>query len=180
MYVPTSACQASHHQCQTAEYVVIITGRELRGRVAGHDIYRATDFDVLPLNPNITIQHPPHPVEGHLLALLRSHLSGGFFLFSYGWDLTRRLQAQWDNRVEDEKKAFWQVVSISLTSLHGMISSPFTSHRRTTDSSGISRWPTLFNALLLISSLRFLQTRLIECNVKQNVSNSHQKSHHLT
>ncbi|KAF9023437.1 hypothetical protein BDZ89DRAFT_1069917 [Hymenopellis radicata] len=116
-----------------SEYVVIITGRELRGRISGHDIYRATDFDILPLNPNITIQHPPHPVEGHLLALLRSHLATGFFLFSYGWDLTRRLQAQWNTRAEDQTKAFWQVADDRF----------------------------FWN--------RFLQTRLIESNVKQDL-----------
>lgn len=92
--------------------MVTITGRESRGRIAGHDIYKASEFDVLPLNPNISIHHPPHPVEGHLLALLKSHLASGTFLFSYGWDLTRRLQAQWETRVEDEHKPFWQTVRV--------------------------------------------------------------------
>jgi hypothetical protein len=72
-----------------------MTGREQRGRLMGHEVYRATDFDILPLNPNISVHYPPHPVEGHLLALVRSHLNGSFLLFSYGWDITTRLQAQW-------------------------------------------------------------------------------------
>jgi len=76
----------------------------------GHDIYRATDFDILPL-ANISAHVPPHPVEGHLLGLLRSHLRGGNFLFSYSWDLTRRMELQWETREMDSGKAFWEVVS---------------------------------------------------------------------
>ncbi|KAK0245926.1 SacI homology domain-containing protein [Armillaria nabsnona] len=116
-----------------SEYVIIITGREPRGRIAGQDVYRATDFDMLPLNPNISVQHPPHPVEGHLLALLRSHLYGGVFLFSYGWDLTRRLQLQWEHREHDANKASWEVADDRF----------------------------FWN--------RFLQTRLIDANAKQDL-----------
>ncbi|KAF8898432.1 SacI homology domain-containing protein [Infundibulicybe gibba] len=90
------------------EYIIIITGRELRGRIMGHEVYRAVDFDILPLNPNVSVSNPPHPVEGHFLALARSHLYGGNFLFSYEWDLTRRLQAQYKNRDGDVNKAFWE------------------------------------------------------------------------
>lgn len=94
----------------TAEYLVILTGRELRGRIMGQDVYRATDFDILPLNPNVTVYNPPHPVEGHLLALLRSHLFGGFFLFSYGFDITRRLQVQFETEEQVTNKGLWEVV----------------------------------------------------------------------
>ena len=92
-------CLAHARESQTdsripAEYVLIITGRELRGRFMGHNVYRATDYDVLPLNPDVSVQNPPNAVEAHLLALVRSHLYGGYFLYSYGWDLTRRLQAR--------------------------------------------------------------------------------------
>jgi len=81
-----------------------------------HDIYRATSFDILPINPNISSHNPPHPVEAHLLALVRSHLHAGNFLFSYQWDLTRRLQSQWEMREKDGQKAFWQTVRL-VTSL---------------------------------------------------------------
>jgi hypothetical protein len=91
-----------------AEYVIVLTGRELRGRLMGHAIYRSVEFEVLPLNPNISVQHPPHPVEAHLLALVRSHLQSGFFLFSYTWDLTRRLQTQW--KTQEQDKCMWKVV----------------------------------------------------------------------
>jgi hypothetical protein len=97
-----------------AEYVIVMTGREHRARLMGHDIYRAADFDILPLNPNVSVQNPPHPVEGHLLALVRSHLFGGHFLFSYGWDLSRRLQAQWQDRDNEGKMALWEVVSAEI------------------------------------------------------------------
>jgi len=92
-----------------AEYVVIMTGREQRGCLMGHDVYRAVEFDILPLNPNVSIQNPPHPIEGHLLALVKSHLNGGHFLFSYSWDLSRRLQAQWEQKEAEETKALWEV-----------------------------------------------------------------------
>ncbi|KAK7058336.1 Phosphoinositide phosphatase sac1 [Paramarasmius palmivorus] len=91
-----------------SEYVVIITGRESLGNVMGHDIYRASDFDILPLNPNVNVYNPPHPVEAHLLALLRSHLNGGVFIFSYGWDMTRRLQAQHASQEKDMDRALWE------------------------------------------------------------------------
>ncbi|KAI0322321.1 SacI homology domain-containing protein [Amylostereum chailletii] len=93
-----------------SEYVIVITGRELRGKLLGHSVYKATDFDILPLEPGISVSNPPHPVEAHLLALVRSHLSSGIFLFSYDFDITRRLQAQWVARAKDEGKASWEVV----------------------------------------------------------------------
>ena len=93
-----------------AEYVIIITGRELRGRIMGQNVYRATDYDILPLNPDVIVSSPPNLAEAHLLHLVRSHLYGGNFLFSYAWDLTRRLQAQWQSIQEDTGKALWEVV----------------------------------------------------------------------
>ncbi|TFK41302.1 inositol/phosphatidylinositol phosphatase [Crucibulum laeve] len=92
-----------------SEYIIVITGRESLGRLMGHEVYRATNFDILPLNPHVSSHNPPHPVESHLLALVRSHLHGGNFLFSYTWDLTRRLQAQWQSREKDVGKPLWQV-----------------------------------------------------------------------
>ncbi|PPQ62780.1 hypothetical protein CVT24_000474 [Panaeolus cyanescens] len=92
-----------------SDYIIIITGRSLQGRLMGHDVFRATDFDILPLNA-VSAYVPPHPVEAHLLALVRSHLYGGNFLFSYTYDLTRRMQAQWETRDHDAGKALWQVV----------------------------------------------------------------------
>ncbi|KAI6136821.1 SacI homology domain-containing protein [Pisolithus sp. B1] len=91
-----------------SEYVVIMTGREHRARFLGHDIYRAADFDILPLNPNVSAQNPSHPVEGHLLALVRAHLFGGYFLFSYTFDLSRRLQAQWSESESDTTRPLWK------------------------------------------------------------------------
>jgi hypothetical protein len=79
----------------------------------GQDVYRATEFEILPLNPNVSVTHPPHPVEGHLLALLRSHLNGGVFLFSYGWDLTRRLQTQWESQELAKERGLWEMVSVT-------------------------------------------------------------------
>ncbi|KAF8971430.1 SacI homology domain-containing protein [Flammula alnicola] len=92
-----------------SEYVIVITGRTLQGQFMGHDIYRATDFDILPLG-SVSAFVPPHPVEAHLINLVRSHFNAGNFLFSYTWDLTRRLQVQYPTQESDAGKAFWEVV----------------------------------------------------------------------
>ncbi|KAI9572765.1 SacI homology domain-containing protein [Boletus coccyginus] len=91
-----------------SEYIIILTGREHRARFMGHDVYRAADFDIIPLNPNVSAQNAPHPVERHLLALVRSHLLGGHFLFSYGWDLSIRLQTQLGERVNSDERSLWE------------------------------------------------------------------------
>ncbi|KAF7306606.1 SAC domain-containing protein [Mycena indigotica] len=93
-----------------SDYVVVITEREFKGKLLGHDIYRAADYDLLPLAPNLNTYNPPHAVEAHLLALVRSHLANGVFLFSYTWDLTRHLQAQWQTREKSGNAPFWQTV----------------------------------------------------------------------
>lgn len=102
----------------------------------GQDVYRATDFEILPLSPHVNISHPQHPVESHLVGLVKTHLRTGFFLFSYGFDLTRRLQAQWETREQDAGKAMWEVVSANQSHLPIMFSQ---SHRRMTGSSGTSK-----------------------------------------
>ncbi|KAH9947940.1 SacI homology domain-containing protein [Amylocystis lapponica] len=92
-----------------SEYIIVLTGRELRGRLMSQNIYRATDYDILPLNPDASVQNPPTRAEAHLLALVKLHLSSGAFFFSYAWDLTRRLQAQWATMREDGYKALWEI-----------------------------------------------------------------------
>jgi hypothetical protein len=155
-----------------AEYVIVLTGRELRGRLMGHEVYRATNFDILPLNPNISTDSPPHPVEEHLLALVRSHLHGGNFLFSYEWDLTRRMQAQWGTRDKEAGKYFWEMVLPGLHLCYQFIH--FSCSRWMTVSSGIGMRPykVLRGPSLQREIIRFLQTRLIDAangNVNANV-----------
>jgi hypothetical protein len=98
-----------------AEYLIVITGRTLKGHLLGHPIYLAVDFDILPLDPGVSVSKPSHPVEIHLLALVRSHLSSGHFLYSYEFDVTRRLQAQYVARDNDEGKPMWEMVRIALS-----------------------------------------------------------------
>ncbi|KAH8835920.1 inositol phosphatidylinositol phosphatase [Flagelloscypha sp. PMI_526] len=107
--IPPSARRSNHAVYGIPDYIVLLTGREIRGNINGHDIYRATDFDILPLNPNISVTHPSHPVEGHLLSLLRSHFQSGLFWVSYDWDITRRFQTQWSSREEHLNKALFEV-----------------------------------------------------------------------
>ncbi|KAF9015025.1 inositol/phosphatidylinositol phosphatase [Cyathus striatus] len=93
-----------------SEYLIVITARELRGRFMGHDVFRATKFDILPMSPNISAHNPPHEVEAHLLGLVRSHFYTGNFLFSYTFDLTTRLQVQWENKDAAVGKPLWSLV----------------------------------------------------------------------
>ncbi|KAF8584507.1 hypothetical protein K439DRAFT_1646925 [Ramaria rubella] len=89
----------------TSDFIVLITGREFHGDILGNEVFRATDFKVLPLAASPSIQHP---VESHLLALIRMHLFGGTFWFSYSWDLTRRIQAHRLPCDQDVGKTLWQ------------------------------------------------------------------------
>ena len=84
----------------------MISSRELVCSLLGHDIYRATKFDVLPMNPDV--EPEVIPFEYHMLGLLRNHLANGLFWFSYTWDLTRRLQAQWSEN--SDGKLLWELV----------------------------------------------------------------------
>jgi phosphatidylinositol 4-phosphatase len=102
------------HVLSLADYIIVITGRENCGPLMGHDVYHALDFDILPLGPGISVKDPGHPVESHLLALVRTHLNSGYFLFSYGTDLTRRMQAQYEAQEKDQGKALWEVVRINI------------------------------------------------------------------
>jgi hypothetical protein len=95
----------------TAEYLILITDRERFGGISTHDILHATEFEIMPLDPNVSVQNPSHPVEAYLLALVKSHLNGGTFFFSHTWDVTRRLQTQWLGEKTDADKAMWEVVS---------------------------------------------------------------------
>jgi len=85
----------------TCDYLILITARERRGSIFGHPVYRATDFAVLPL---AVPPFPDHPAEKHLLALVRTHLKNGMFWFSYGWDLTTKLQ----NQQQGWSKPLWE------------------------------------------------------------------------
>ncbi|KAG8993274.1 hypothetical protein FRB90_000734 [Tulasnella sp. 427] len=91
----------------TSDFLVVITGREARGRIDGHAIYLATDFKVLPIAPPSSYHLLDHPVERHLQKLVERHLHEGVFWFSHGWDLTRRLQSQ--ASVNPEGKAVWEL-----------------------------------------------------------------------
>lgn len=58
------------------------------------------------MNPDISYE--VYPGENYLVGLLRKHLEDGVFWFSYSWDLTRRLQAQYKDG--GSTKGLWEVV----------------------------------------------------------------------
>lgn len=76
-------------------------------------------------------------METHLLALVRTHLNSGQFLYCYEFDVTRRLQAQYVAREKDEGKPMWETVRVALSEDTTSTSSP--ALRQMTDSSGISK-----------------------------------------
>lgn len=92
-----------------AEYVVVITGRApIRGRINSHTIYHATEFRVLPISAPTSNTMMDHPVEKHLVDLMEQHLATSVLWFSYGYDLTRNLQAQTLNPADN--KPLWETV----------------------------------------------------------------------
>lgn len=78
-----------------ADYLVIITQRTPSCRLLSHQIYLATDFRLLPLNPASSSQAIlGNPIENELVSLVELGLKAGPMWFSYGWDLTNTLQRQ--------------------------------------------------------------------------------------
>ncbi len=130
----------------------------------GHPIYRAVDFDILPLDPDISTSKPSHPVETHLLALVRTHLNSGQFLYCYEFDVTRRLQAQYVARQKDEGKSMWEMVGVAFSNNTTSISS--SALRPMTGSSGISEVGSpKAHVKLIIVPYRFLQSRFMDISI---------------
>jgi hypothetical protein len=121
-----------------AEYLIVITDRERFGGISTNDIWHAKEFEIIPLDPNMSVQNPSHPVEAYLLALVKSHLNGGSFFFSHTWDLSRRLQVQWLSEKADVGKAMWEVVRVMCNRLRRRIKLNSLS-RPTIDFSGTSK-----------------------------------------
>lgn len=92
-----------------SEYLIVITDQERFGGISTNDVWHAKEFEIMALNPNVSVQNTSHPVEAYLLALVKSHLNGGSFFFSHTWDLSRRLQVQWRSEETDAGKAMWEV-----------------------------------------------------------------------
>ncbi|BEI82641.1 hypothetical protein CcaverHIS002_0305090 [Cutaneotrichosporon cavernicola] len=79
----------------TTDYIVIITQRAPSCRLLTHQIYLATDFRLLPLNPASSSQAIlGNPIENELVSLVEQGLKAGPMWFSYSWDLTNTLQRQ--------------------------------------------------------------------------------------
>ena len=91
-----------------AEYLIVITEREPRGRIDGHTIYLATDFRLFPISSPTAVHPSGQASERYLLSVVERHLLSGLFWFSYGWDITTRLQAQ--ASVNREGKPMWELV----------------------------------------------------------------------
>ena len=123
-----------------AEYLIVITDRERFGGISTNDVWHAKEFEIIPLNPNVSVQNPSHPVEAYLLALVKSHLNGGSFFFSHTWDLSRRLQVQWLSEKADAGKAMWEVVRVIRNRLRSR-DQMNSVDRLTIDFSGTSKHP---------------------------------------
>ncbi|CCA67182.1 probable SAC1-recessive suppressor of secretory defect [Serendipita indica DSM 11827] len=97
----------------TSDFLVLITDRKSKGKLLGKDIYQATDYKVLPIASGASVsQILGHPIEKQLLGLIHSHLFSATFIFSYEWDVTRRMQAQLIAANDDAAKAPWQAADL--------------------------------------------------------------------
>jgi hypothetical protein len=93
-----SHCLVGHPEsiC-TADYLIFITGRKRVAKLFDSEAFLATDFAVYPVDPtpNGTTEWltQGNTQEKTLLGLLKAHLYGGPYYFTYGdWDITTRLQ----------------------------------------------------------------------------------------
>lgn len=83
----------------TGDYIIFITGRKQVARLFDTDVYLANDFAVYPIEPTPS-GTAAWLLEGNkqektLLELLKGHLYGGPYYFTYGeYDLTSRLQVR--------------------------------------------------------------------------------------
>ena len=122
------------------------------------------DFDILPLDPGISVSKPSHPVETHLLALVRTHLNCGQFLYGYEFDVTRRLQAQYVARQKDEDMPMWEIVGVVHSKYSTSVSS--SALRPMTGSSGISEAGSpKMHVKLIILPYRFIQSRFMDISI---------------
>ncbi|CDS08477.1 hypothetical protein LRAMOSA09839 [Lichtheimia ramosa] len=77
------------------EYMIVTLGRECAGVFNGHEIFRATTFQILPLPRDLSnLTNTQLNDEQQYIHLLQDHLKQNTFYFSYTYDLTRSLQQQ--------------------------------------------------------------------------------------
>ena len=90
--------------------MIVTLGRECAGVFNGHEIYRATTFQILPLPrdlSNLTTKQLHD--EQQYIHLLQDHLKQNTFYFSYTYDITRSLQQQKEN--DEHGGPMWTQVS---------------------------------------------------------------------
>ncbi|RUS17025.1 YKL212Wp-like protein [Endogone sp. FLAS-F59071] len=100
----------SNPQCtfSSGEYMIVITNRERIGRLSGHDIFRVTSFQILPLPRNLlSLSESQTTDEQTYVHLLETHLKSNAFYFSYTYDLTQSLQRQ-AQLPQSTTKSLWQ------------------------------------------------------------------------
>lgn len=73
------------------KYVILISGRESVGHLTSHEIWRLTNFEIVPLrlDKGNAIQDPD---EAGFIHLISHHFTHNPFYFSYTYDLTSKLQ----------------------------------------------------------------------------------------
>jgi hypothetical protein len=90
----------------SGDYLVVITDRELVGRLDGHPIYRVTATRLLPTARSIThLSESKVNDEMHYLQLMDAALQSGVLHYSPSYDLTLTLQRQ---SQMDASKPMWQ------------------------------------------------------------------------
>ncbi|KAI9317191.1 SacI homology domain-containing protein [Dichotomocladium elegans] len=94
---------------QSGYYMIVITNRDKVGVIRGHDIYRVSSFQILPLARNLNGFSDIQKQDEHkYVSLLESHIQSGGFYFSYTYDLTQSLQRQADFKTEAFTQPLWK------------------------------------------------------------------------
>lgn len=90
--------------------MIVTLGRECAGVFNGHEIFRATTFQILPLPRDLSnLTNTQLNDEQQYIHLLQDHLKQNTFYFSYTYDLTRSLQQQKED--DGHRASMWTRVS---------------------------------------------------------------------
>lgn len=87
-------------------YLLVITARASRGRIARDDVFEATQVELYPMRFK-TMSLVTDLEELQYVALLKAHLKTGPFYFSYTRDLTNSLQRQTTNASTSNSDPLW-------------------------------------------------------------------------
>ncbi|KAI9020157.1 SacI homology domain-containing protein [Phycomyces nitens] len=94
---------------QAGDYLIVITGRECIGNIRGHEVFRITAFQILPLPESLAgLSEAQAKDEQTYVDLLEAHLRETTFYYSPTYDLTHTLQRQAQFTTETLSEPLWK------------------------------------------------------------------------